>query len=183
MARNKQSSQRTAQATADGYENFVARVGMQTPNQHSASTYRANFTSRNRMLVEWSYRGSWVIGEAVDAIPDDMTRKGIRITSEIDAKDRGTLEAQLDELQIWDALNDVLKWSRLYGGAVGYLDFTGNLDTCIGIRLVYKKNGKICVQSGAGIVADSVPEKEYQECCNKAKAVVQAVLTAQEGLE
>lgn len=71
----------------------------------------------------------------------------------------------------------------IYGGAVGYLDFTGNLDTCIGIRLVYKKNGKICVQSGAGIVADSVPEKEYQECCNKAKAVVQAVLTAQEGLE
>lgn len=99
MARNKQSSQRTAQATADGYENFVARVGMQTPNQHSASTYRANFTSRNRMLVEWSYRGSWVIGEAVDAIPDDMTRKGIRITSEIDAKDRGTLEAQLTDLR------------------------------------------------------------------------------------
>lgn len=60
MARNKQSSQRTAQPTADGYENFVARVGMQTPNQHSASTYRANSTSRNRMLVEWSYRGSWV---------------------------------------------------------------------------------------------------------------------------
>ena len=43
-----------------------------------------------------------------------MTRKGIRITSEIDAKDRGILESQLDELQIWDALNDVLKWSRLY---------------------------------------------------------------------
>lgn len=58
MARNKQATRRTAQATADGYENFVARVGMQTPNQHSASTYRANFTSRNRMLVEWSYRSS-----------------------------------------------------------------------------------------------------------------------------
>ncbi|ENV4672584.1 DUF1073 domain-containing protein [Escherichia coli] len=117
MARNKQALRRTVQATADGYENFIARVGMQTPNQHSASTYRANFTSRNRMLVEWSYRSSWIIGEAVDAIPDDMTRKGIRITSEIDAKDRGILESQLDELQIWDALNDVLKWSRLYGGA------------------------------------------------------------------
>lgn len=75
MARNKQALRRTAQATADGYENFIARVGMQTPNQHSASTYRANFTSRNRMLVEWSYRSSWIIGEAVDAIPDDMTRK------------------------------------------------------------------------------------------------------------
>ncbi|EPT5046069.1 DUF1073 domain-containing protein, partial [Shigella flexneri] len=54
MARNKQALRRTVQATADGYENFIARVGMQTPNQHSASTYRANFTSRNRMLVEWS---------------------------------------------------------------------------------------------------------------------------------
>lgn len=47
----------------------------------------------------------------------------------------------------------------IYGGAIGYLDFTGNLDTCIGIRLVYKKNGRVCVQTGAGIVADSVPEK------------------------
>ncbi|MCY6846098.1 DUF1073 domain-containing protein, partial [Escherichia coli] len=82
-------------------------------------------TSRNRMLVEWSYRSSWIIGEAVDAIPDDMTRKGIRITSEIDAKDRGILESQLDELQIWDALNDVLKWSRLYGGAVGFIMIEG----------------------------------------------------------
>ncbi|HAN7681593.1 TPA: DUF2184 domain-containing protein [Escherichia coli] len=77
------------------------------------------------MLVEWSYRSSWIIGEAVDAIPDDMTRKGIRITSEIDAKDRGILESQLDELQIWDALNDVLKWSRLYGGAVGFIMIEG----------------------------------------------------------
>ena len=59
----------------------------------------------------------------------------------------------------------------IYGGAIGYLDFAGNLDTCIAIRLVYKKNGEICIRSGAGIVADSVPEKEFQECCNKARAV------------
>ena len=52
----------------------------------------------------------------------------------------------------------------IYGGAIGYLDFTGNLDTCIAIRLAYAKNGKVFVRSGAGIVADSVPEKEYQEC-------------------
>ena len=65
----------------------------------------------------------------------------------------------------------------------GYLDFAGNLDTCIAIRLVYKKNGEICIRSGAGIVADSVPEKEFQECCNKARAVVQAIEQAQEGLE
>lgn len=70
----------------------------------------------------------------------------------------------------------------VYGGAIGYLDFTGNLDTCIAIRLAYKKNGRICVQSGAGIVADSVPETEYQECINKSRAVVKAIRAAQEGL-
>lgn len=71
----------------------------------------------------------------------------------------------------------------VYGGAVGYLDFAGNLDTCIAIRLVYKKNGAVCIRSGAGIVADSVPEKEFEECCNKAKAVIYAIHQAQEGLE
>lgn len=70
----------------------------------------------------------------------------------------------------------------IYGGAIGYLDFSGNMDTCIAIRLAYKKNGRICVQSGAGIVADSVPEKEFQECSNKARAVVNAILLAEGGL-
>ena len=71
----------------------------------------------------------------------------------------------------------------IYGGAIGYMDFTGNLDVCIAIRLVYKKNGEICIRSGAGIVADSVPEKEFEECTNKAKAVVRAIKQAEEGLE
>ncbi|VTL99590.1 phage-associated protein, family [Klebsiella pneumoniae] len=71
-------------ATADSYDNFVARVGMQQPNQHAASTYRANYTSRNRLLIEWAYRSSWIIGAAVDSKADDMTKKGVRITSEID---------------------------------------------------------------------------------------------------
>lgn len=70
----------------------------------------------------------------------------------------------------------------IYGGAIGYLDFTGNLDTCIGIRLAYKKNGRVCVQTGAGIVADSVPEAENQECLNKARAVIEALHTAEGGL-
>lgn len=71
----------------------------------------------------------------------------------------------------------------IYGGAVGYLDLSGNLDVCIAIRLAYAKNGKVYARSGAGIVADSVPETEHQECLNKAKAVVLAVETAQEGME
>nr|WP_294491836.1 anthranilate synthase component I [uncultured Mediterraneibacter sp.] len=70
----------------------------------------------------------------------------------------------------------------IYGGAVGYLDFTGNIDTCISIRLAYKKNGRVCVQSGAGIVADSVPENEFKECQNKAGAVIKALRAAKGGL-
>ena len=67
----------------------------------------------------------------------------------------------------------------IYGGAIGYIDFTGNMDTCIAIRLCYKKNGKVFVRSGAGIVADSNPEKEYEECLNKAKASLKALEQAQ----
>ena len=69
----------------------------------------------------------------------------------------------------------------IYGGAIGYLSFTGDLDTCIAIRLAYRKNGKVFVRSGAGIVADSVPEKEYQECINKAAAVMRSLELAGEG--
>lgn len=68
----------------------------------------------------------------------------------------------------------------IYGGAIGYIDFTGNMDTCIAIRIAYKKNGRVFVRSGAGIVADSDPEKEYQECLNKAKAAIKALEIAQE---
>lgn len=68
----------------------------------------------------------------------------------------------------------------IYGGAIGYIDFAGNMDTCIAIRIAYKKNGKVFVRSGAGIVADSVPEKEFEECINKAKASLKALELAQE---
>ncbi len=71
----------------------------------------------------------------------------------------------------------------IYGGAIGYIDFTGNLDTCIAIRIAFKKNGKVFIRSGAGIVADSVPESEYQECINKAQAVVNAVKQSEGGID
>lgn len=67
----------------------------------------------------------------------------------------------------------------VYGGAIGYLDFSGNMDTCIAIRLAFKKNGKVFIRSGAGIVADSVPENEFKECINKAKAVLTALEMAE----
>ena len=68
----------------------------------------------------------------------------------------------------------------IYGGAIGYIDFTGNMDTCIAIRIAYKKNGKVFVRSGAGIVADSNPVKEFEECLNKAKSSLRALELAQE---
>lgn len=70
----------------------------------------------------------------------------------------------------------------IYGGAIGYIDFTGNLDMCISIRLAFAKNGKVFVRSGAGIVADSVPENEYEECINKSKAVINALNIAKGGI-
>jgi anthranilate synthase component 1 len=112
---------------------------------------------------------------------------------------RGTLRPDCDAL---DAINAVLPAGTLsgapkieacqlindlegnkrgiYGGAIGYLDFTGNLDTCIAIRIAYRKNKKVFIRSGAGIVADSIPEREYQECISKSAAVVKALQLAGE---
>lgn len=71
----------------------------------------------------------------------------------------------------------------VYGGCVGYVSFSGNMDMCITIRTVLVKDGRACVQSGAGIVADSVPEKEFEETVNKAKGVLKAVDMARKGFD
>lgn len=92
----------------------------------------------------------------------------------------GTLSGA-PKIRAMEIINELENNKRgIYGGAIGYIDFSGNLDTCIAIRIAFKKNGKVFIRSGAGIVADSVPENEYQECINKAKAVVQAL---EEGME
>jgi anthranilate synthase component 1 len=70
-----------------------------------------------------------------------------------------------------------------YGGAVGYFSYTGNMDLCITIRTMMIKDGNIFIQAGAGIVADSDPDEEYQECVNKAMGMVQAIRMAASGLE
>lgn len=70
----------------------------------------------------------------------------------------------------------------IYAGTVGYIDYANNLDTCIAIRTMELKNGVASVQVGAGIVADSVPEKEYEETLNKARALVKAIEIAEKGI-
>lgn len=92
----------------------------------------------------------------------------------------GTLSGA-PKIRACEIIEELEKGPRgIYGGALGYLDFTGNLDTCIAIRMAVRKNDRVCVQAGGGIVADSVPELEYEESGNKAKAVINAILTAGE---
>ena len=94
-------------------------------------------------------------------------------------------EGDIFQVVLSNQLEAEIEGSRrgIYGAAIGYLNFSGNLDVCIAIRIAYAKKGKVYAHSGAGIVADSVPESEYQECLNKARAVVLAVKKAEEGME
>ncbi len=95
----------------------------------------------------------------------------------------GTLSGA-PKIRACEIINELENNKRgIYGGAIGYIGFNGGTDTCIGIRLCYKKNGHVFVRAGAGIVADSDPEREFTECVNKAKAVVNALndVTEREG--
>lgn len=95
----------------------------------------------------------------------------------------GTLSGA-PKLRACEIINELENNKRgVYGGAIGYLSFTGNLDTCIAIRLAFSKNGRVFIRSGAGIVADSVPVNEYRECIQKAAAVKNAIEIAAKGLE
>ncbi|MDR1126616.1 MAG: chorismate-binding protein [Treponema sp.] len=87
----------------------------------------------------------------------------------------GTLSGA-PKIRACEIINELENNKRgVYGGAIGYIGFSGDMDMCIAIRLAFKKNGKIFARSGAGIVADSVPQNEFHECENKLKAVVKAL--------
>ena len=83
-------------------------------------------------------------------------------------------------MQIIDELEPIPR--GLYAGAVGYVDFAGNLDFCIAIRTIIMSNGKAYAQAGAGIVIDSNPTAEYEETRDKARALLHALELAQQGL-
>lgn len=88
----------------------------------------------------------------------------------------GTLSGapKIRAMEIIDELESVRR--GLYGGATGYIDFSGNMDFCITIRTMIKKGDRVYLQAGAGIVADSVPENEYAECCNKVMALAKTLV-------
>lgn len=125
--------------TADSFQNFAARVGLGAGSQHDQSTYGFNFLSRNRTLLESMYRSSWVVGQAVDVVADDMTREGINMQGLSGPEETEQLNQVLDDLQVWDKLNETIKWSRLYGGAVAVMMIDGqNISTPLNTKTIAK---------------------------------------------
>jgi phage-related protein (TIGR01555 family) len=111
--------------TGDSFQNFAAKIGIGTDNQTSGSTYGFNPISRNRGLLEWMYRGSWICGKVVDCPADDMTRAGIEMTGDMDPDDIDKLHQGMNQLAIWPSINATAKWGRLYGGAIGVMLIDG----------------------------------------------------------
>lgn len=111
--------------TLDGFLNLTARMGIGAQNLNSQGTYAFNLVTKNRVSLEAMYRGSWIVGAAVDSIAEDMTRAGITISGEMEPDRIDRLQAALTRTGIWGALTDSIKWSRLYGGAIAYIHIEG----------------------------------------------------------
>ena len=156
--------------------------------------------SEHNMLVDLARNDLGKISEyksvrVTDYMSIKRYSKIMHITSEVEGKIRqdkdalDAIEALLPagtlsgapKLRACEIIEELEKEPRgIYGGAIGYIDFSGNMDTCIAIRMAVKKNGRVTVQAGSGIVADSNPEKEYEESFHKAGAVMEAIKNAGE---
>lgn len=115
----------TSAATMDSFVNFAAKLGIGADNQMSNAQYAFNPITRNRILLEWMYRGSWITGLAVDLVADDMTRAGIEIKSKMRPEDLERMEDKAADLDLWGKINETIKWGRLYGGSITVLMIDG----------------------------------------------------------
>jgi len=115
----------TGPLTMDTFQNFASMTGIGTNNLTSANTYGFNPITRNRLLCEYMYRGSWICGAAVDCVADDMTREGIEFNTAIKPDDADKIQTGIRNMQIWQCLNQTSKWARLYGGGMGYIQIDG----------------------------------------------------------
>lgn len=123
--------------TLDGFDNFVSRLGLNNDNALSAGTYEFNLVTRNRIKLEAAYRGSWIVGVVVDAVAEDMTRAGIDVTTNEADEDLKDLFNAMSRLQIWQSMQNTIKWGRLYGGCLGVLQIKGQrLDTPIDLDTI-----------------------------------------------
>jgi hypothetical protein len=109
----------------DSVVNFAARIGLGAGNLLSETSQNYLPISRLQQLMEWAYRGSWVVGAAVDVVADDMTRAGIQMNSETPPDQIEQINKAIRDLYLWQSLNETIKWSRLYGGALMVLAIEG----------------------------------------------------------
>ena len=125
--------------TADGFDNFVSRLGLNNDNALSAGTYEFNLVTRNRIKLEAAYRGSWIVGAVVDSVAEDMTRAGIEVTTNESEEDIKDLQREISKRQVWQSLQSLIKWGRLYGGAIGVIQIRGQkLDTPLSPETITK---------------------------------------------
>ncbi|MDH4163314.1 MAG: DUF1073 domain-containing protein [Nitrospirota bacterium] len=125
--------------TADGFDNFVSRIGLRNDNTLSAGTYTFDLITRNRIKLEAAYRGSWVVGAVVDSIAEDMTRAGLDIMSAKDDGDVRKIQNGISRLQLWQSICDGTKWGRLYGGGIGVIQIEGqDLSTPLDVTTIAK---------------------------------------------
>lgn len=112
-------------ATADSFVNFAQKLGVGADNALTSGTYGYNPITRNRVLLEWIHRGSWLGGVAVDLVADDMTRAGVDFATEMPPDDSEALESAVTSMGIWNQLNETIRWGRLYGGAIAVMLIDG----------------------------------------------------------
>lgn len=125
-ARTKdQAAVTQALRTADSFQNFISRVGHGTGNQQDGAHYGFNPVTRNRLQMEWVYRGSWVAGRVVDCVARDMTRERVDINTSADTTDVKRFDKGLARIKVWSQLCENLKWARLYGGACAFMMIDG----------------------------------------------------------
>lgn len=132
------------QRTIDGFDNFLTRIGLQNENSLSGGQYTFNLITRNRILLEAAYRGSWVVGAMIDCVSEDMTRAGINVmTNEDKNADLKDLYNKMSRLQISQSLCFGSKLGRLYGGAIGVIQIEGQrMDTPLNLDTVGKDQFK-----------------------------------------
>lgn len=129
--------------TGDSFINFAANMGLGTDNLMSGSTYGFNPITRQRTLLEWIHRGSWLGGLAVDIVADDMTRAGVELKGEIEPDGIEAIDEAATSLKIWQAVGDTVRWSRLYGGCIAVILIDGQ-DTEEPLRINTIRKGQFC---------------------------------------
>ena len=135
----QQQATDAATSTRDGFANLAARMGLGAQNVFSEGTYIFDLLTRNRIKLEAMYRGSWIVGAAVDSIAEDMTRAGISIKGDIQPEQIEQMQVQMTRIGVWSALLEAIKWGRLYGGAIAVINVDGqDLSTPLNVETVGK---------------------------------------------